>query len=70
MRSHDNPVKFPLTGKRQTKHTFLKRLKRKTWGTTDQSVSPLCPDPHSQCYSGKAKQTTSIWLYIQLPFYS
>jgi len=34
-------VKFPLTGKRETSPQFLKGIKRKTQGTTGQSVSPL-----------------------------
>jgi len=39
--SHGSPVKFPLTGKAETQPPFLKREKRKTWGTTGQSVSPV-----------------------------
>jgi len=36
-------VKSPVTGKMETLHLFLKRVKSRTLGTTDQSASPLCP---------------------------
>ena len=31
-----------VTGKMETLHRFLKRVERRTLGTTDLSVSPLC----------------------------
>jgi len=34
LRTHGSPVKFPLTGKGETLCSFLKREKRKTWGST------------------------------------
>jgi len=43
LRSCGSPVKFPVTGKGETQLPFLKRVKRMTWGTTGQSVSPVCP---------------------------
>ena len=42
LKSHDSQLKSPVTGKRETLHPFLKRVERRTLGTTDLSASPLC----------------------------
>jgi len=34
-------VKFPVTGKGETELPFLKRVKRRTWGTTGQSLTSV-----------------------------
>jgi len=39
-----NQVKSLVAGKKVMSYSFLKRAKRMTPGTTDQSVSPLCQE--------------------------
>ena len=41
--SHGSQEKSPVTGKRETPHTLLKRVKRTTLGNISQSASSLCP---------------------------
>ena len=42
LNSHGSQVKSLVTGRRETFHPFLKRVERRTLGTTDLSASPLC----------------------------
>jgi len=41
LKGHDGLGKSPPTGEGATSPPFLKREKRKTWGTTGQSASSL-----------------------------
>jgi len=42
LKSHGSQLKSPVTGKQETLHPYLKRVERRTLGTTDMSASPLC----------------------------